>query len=179
MDDVNLGQAETTVAEAYLVALKANGIKYVFANAGTDFAPIIEGLVRCNAAGADIPRFITVPHENVATAMAQGYYKVSGEAAGVMVHVTVGTANALCGMMNAARDNVPMLVAAGRTPLTEMGDAGSRNVPIHWGQEAFDQGGMVREYVKWDYELRTGQPVGNVVGRAMDVAMTEPRGRVR
>jgi len=96
----------------------------------------------------------------------------------VMVHVTVGTANALCGLMNAARDNVPLLLGAGRTPLTETGDAGSRNVGIHWGQEAFDQGGSVREYVKWDYELRGGQPVEAVVGRALDIAMTEPRGPV-
>ncbi len=179
MDDgMRQGAATMTVAEAYLAALKANGVNYVFANAGTDFAPIIEGLVRANDAGRDIPRFITVPHENVAMAMAQGYYKISGEVAGVMVHVTVGTANALCGLMNSARDNVPVLLAAGRTPLTEGGDAGSRNVPIHWGQEAFDQGGSVREYVKWDYELRAGQPVENVVGRALDIAMTEPRGPV-
>jgi acetolactate synthase-1/2/3 large subunit len=37
---------------------------------------------------------------------------------------------------------------------------------------------MVREYVKWDYELRTGQPVGSVVDRALDIAMSEPRGPV-
>ena len=176
-DGTTRGDA-ATVAEAYLAALKAHGINYVFANAGTDFAPIIEGLLRANDAGSDIPRFVTVPHENVAMSMAQGYYKVAGEMAAVMVHVTVGTANALCGLMNAARDNVPLLLGAGRTPLTEGGDAGSRNVPIHWGQEAFDQGGSVREYVKWDYELRGGQPVEAVVGRALDIAMTEPRGPV-
>ncbi len=178
-DGTTRGGAMTeTVADAYLGALKAHGIKYVFANPGTDFAPIIEGLVRANDTGLDIPRFVTVPHENVAMSMAQGYYKVTGEMAAVMVHVTVGTANALCGLMNAARDNVPLLLGAGRTPLTESGDAGSRNVGIHWGQEAFDQGGSVREYVKWDYELRGGQPVEAVVGRALDIAMTEPRGPV-
>ena len=42
----------------------------------------------------------------------------------------------------------------------------------------FDQGGMVREYVKWDYELRDGQPVDAVVDRALDIAMSEPRGPV-
>lgn len=170
--------SETTVAEAYLSALKDHGVRYVFANAGTDFAPIIEGLVRANDSGRDVPRFVTVPHENVAMAMAQGYYKTCGEIAGVMVHVTVGTANALCGLMNAARDNVPLLLAAGRTPLTEGGDPGSRNIHIHWGQEAFDQGGAVREYVKWDYELRASQPVEQVVQRALDIAMSEPRGPV-
>ena len=46
-----------------------------------------------------------------------------------MVHVTVGTANALNGIINAARDNIPVLLAAGRTPLTETGSIASRNRP--------------------------------------------------
>jgi acetolactate synthase-1/2/3 large subunit len=37
---------------------------------------------------------------------------------------------------------------------------------------------MVREFVKWDYELRGGQPAGALVDRALDIAMTEPRGPV-
>ena len=165
------------VAEAYLARLGERGIEYVFANAGTDFAPIVESLSR-NAGSTKFPKFITVPHENVAMAMAHGYYRTSGKPAAVMVHVTVGTANAICGLMNAARDNVPVLLAAGRTPLTETGHIASRNRSIHWGQEAFDQGGMVREFVKWDYELRAGQPVDAVVDRALDIAMSEPRGPV-
>src|SRR5262249_20565336 len=165
-------------AEAYLARLGDRGIDYVFANAGTDFAPIVEAISRHGGNGAKYPRFITVPHENVAMAMAHGYYRIAGKPAAVMVHVTVGTANAINGIINASRDNVPVLLAAGRTPLTETGSIASRNRPIHWGQESFDQGGMLREYVKWDYELRSGQPVAAVVDRALDIAMSEPRGPV-
>ena len=44
MDDT---RAETTsVAEAYLKALSDTGVRYVFANGGTDFAPVIEGLAK-------------------------------------------------------------------------------------------------------------------------------------
>jgi acetolactate synthase I/II/III large subunit len=167
-----------TVAQSYMSALKACGIRHVFANGGTDFAPIIEGILQNRVAGGDMPEFVTVPHENVAVAMAQGYYKASGDMAGVMVHVNVGTANTICALMNAARDNVPILLAAGRTPLTETGHPGSRDVPIHWAQENFDQAAIVREHVKWDYELRDGQPINTLVGRAVDIAMTEPRGPV-
>src|SRR5437588_4554085 len=174
---VNDSTPKEMVAEAYLSRLGARGIEYVFANAGTDFAPIVESLSR-NTGSTKCPRFITVVHENVAMAMAHGYYRTSGKLAAVMVHVTFGTANSICGLMNAARDGVPVLLAAGRTPLTETGHVGSRNRSIHWGQEAFDQGGMVREFCKWDYELRTGQPVGAVVDRAVDIAMSEPRGPV-
>ena len=157
---------DVMAAHAYIARLAERGIDYVFANAGTDFAPIVEAL--SHATGARVPRFITVPHENVAMAMAHGYYRIAGKPVAVMVHVTVGTANSLNGVINAARDNVPVLLAAGRTPLTETGSIASRNRPIHWGQEAFDQGGMLREYVKWDYELRGGQPVEAVVDRALE-----------
>ena len=166
------------VATNYLQALQERGVEYVFANAGTDFAPIIEALVEAEKSGRKVPEFIIVPHENVAISMAHGYYLTTGKVAAVMVHVTVGTANALCGLMNASRDNAPILLTAGRTPSTEKGHIGSRNASIHWGQDSFDQGGMVREYTKWDYELRPGQPAEEMVGRALDIAMTEPKGPV-
>ncbi len=121
---------------------------------------------------------ILVPHENVAVSMAHGYYRVSGKPAAVMVHVTVGTANAICSLMNAARDNAPVILCAGRTPLTETGHVASRNRSIHWGQEMFDQGGLAREFVKWDYELRGGQPVelrGRPRARYRDVGAAEAR----
>jgi acetolactate synthase I/II/III large subunit len=165
-------------AESFLTRLADRGVDYVLANAGTDFAPIIEALSRNPGSNRKYPHVITVPHENVAVSMAHGYYRVSGKPAVVMVHVTVGTANAVCSIMNAARDNSPVILCAGRTPLTETGHAASRNRSIHWGQEMFDQGGLAREFVKWDYELRAGQPADTVVDRALDIAMSEPRGPV-
>src|SRR5688572_19822035 len=118
MDDAPQSTTQKeTVAQGLLSALYERGVEYVFANAGTDFAPIIEGLVNSTRANAKIPHFVTVPHETVAVAMAEGYYQASGKLAGVMVHVNVGTANALCMLMNASRDNSPILLMAGRTPL--------------------------------------------------------------
>lgn len=165
-------------AVSFIQTLHEQGIEYVFANAGTDFAPVIEALVDLKAQGRPHPRFFTVPHEGVALAMAHGYYLASGKPAATMVHVSVGTANTLCGIMNASRDNAPVLLVAGRTPNTETGHIGSRNGGIHWGQESFDQGGMLREFVKWDYELRAGQSITEITRRALDIAMTEPRGPV-
>src|SRR6478735_6309282 len=106
-------------AEAYIRRLAERGIDYVFANAGTDFAPIIEAISRNAGSDRRIPKFITVPHENVAMAMAHGYYRASGKPAAVMVHVTVGTGNTINGLMNAARDNIPMLFLFNDTAPTE------------------------------------------------------------
>ena len=170
--------APETVAEAYLCLLKSRGIDWLFANAGTDFAPIIEALTRGNAAGLEMPEAVAITHENVAVGMAHGYYLVTDRPQAVMFHVNVGTANALMGLINAARDNVPIFFTSGRTPITEAGRTGSRDLPIHWGQEMFDQAGMLREVVKWDYELRYGEQAEAIVDRAIAIAMSEPRGPV-
>src|SRR5262249_12616553 len=165
-------------AEAYLELLAARGIEYLFANAGTDFAPIIEAYARRGALGLTRPRPMTVPHELVAVSMAHGYTMATGRPQVVMVHVIVGTANALGGIINASRSNVPMLMTAGRNPITEAGASGSRDRQIHWAQESFDQAAMVREFVKWDYELRSLSPLETVVDRALAITTTEPQGPV-
>lgn len=167
-----------SVAEAFLRSLKTLGIDTVFANAGTDFAPVIEALSKLEGEAETLPTIVTVPHENLAVAMAHGHFLASGRPAAVMVHVTVGTGNTICALMNAYRDRVPLLLMAGRTPHTEFGHIASRNFPIHWGQENFDQAGMVREYTKWDYELRAGQHPHDILARALEVALTEPMGPV-
>src|SRR2546425_11731943 len=140
--------AVESTAEAYLELLAARGVEYFFANAGTDFAPLIEAYAKRQAEGKTLPRPLTVPHEITAVGMAHGYAMVTGRPQVVMVHVIVGTANALGGIINAARGNVPMLFTAGRNPITEAGFRGSRERQIHWAQESFDQGAMVREFVK-------------------------------
>ena len=86
--------------------------------------------------------------------------------------------NAVGGIINAARSNVPVLFSAGRNPITESGHAGSRDRPIHWAQESFDQAAMVREFVKWDYELRTLSHLETVVDRALAITQSEPQGPV-
>ncbi len=167
-----------STADAYLELLAARGVDFLFANAGTDFAPLIEAYARRQAHGLACPKPITVPHEIPAVAMAHGHAMVSGKPQAVMVHVIVGAANALGGIINAARSQVPILFTAGRTPITEAGMAGSRDRPIHWAQEAFDQGGLAREFVKWDYELRNFVQLETVVDRALAIARSEPAGPV-
>jgi acetolactate synthase-1/2/3 large subunit len=169
---------EPTAADALLRALSAEGVDYFFANPGTDFPSIIEGFARAAEAGTAVPRAMMVPHENAAVAMAHGVYMVSGRPQAVMVHTTVGTGNTLNALINASRNAVPLVLFAGRTPLSETGHKGARTRYIHWAQEMFDQAGMVRELVKWDYELRLPDQVGNVVARALEIAMTPPRGPV-
>src|SRR6202171_5509248 len=167
-----------SVAEAYLALLAERGVEYLFANAGTDFAPIVEAYAKAAHSGQPAPKPLLATHENLALSMAHGYAAASGRVPAVMVHVSVGTANALCGVFNAARANVPILFTAGRSPLTEEGLPGARDTYIHWAQEMFDQAGMLREMVKWDYELRNGAQLETVIDRALTLATSPPEGPV-
>ena len=168
----------TTVAEAYLSVLKDRGVSRLFVNAGTDFAPLVEAYARRKQSGLDFPELVVCAHENLAISMAHGAYLGDGRVQAVMLHTSVGTANAVCGALNAATDRIPILLTAGRSPLFEDSVLGSRDGGIHWAQEMYDQASMVRELVKWDYELRDGFQVAAVVDRAIDIAMTAPRAPV-
>jgi acetolactate synthase-1/2/3 large subunit len=172
------GQRPTIAAEAFLRALADHGVDQFFCNPGTDFPPIVEAFGRAKKTNAKVPRPVLVPHENLAVGMAHGAYLMTGKPQAVMVHVSVGTGNTINNVTNLSRDRVPLILAAGRTPITEKGSFGSRTRPIHWAQEMFDQAGMVREMVKWDYELRMPGQIGDVVSRSVEVAMAHPRGPV-
>src|SRR5678815_5056003 len=168
-----------TAADAWMGLLAMRGVDYLFANGGTDFAPVVEAYAKGEKLGWRLPEIVIVPHENMDIAMAHGYAMVTGRPQAMMVHVGVGTANTLNGLINASRTNIPILLTAGRTPLTESGAVpAARNNYIHWAQEHFDQGGMLREFVKWDYELRHAEQVETVLDRALAIAKSEPQGPV-
>jgi acetolactate synthase I/II/III large subunit len=170
------GSLPRTGAESVLTGLKRHGVDYLFANAGTDFPPIIEAF--CALPEESVPIPVTIPHETASVAMAHGYYLVTGRAQAVMVHVNVGLANAAMGVINAASDDVPVLVMSGRTPVTETGRAGGRTSPIHYGQEMYHQSAIVSDVVKYHYEMRYPEQGEPLVSRALAVAMSAPRGPV-
>jgi len=172
-----LPQSEA-VAETFLALLKQKGVDYLFINSGTDSAPVAEAFARQPLSRLEFPTPIIGTHENLVVGMAHGYIMVTGQAQAVMVHVSVGAANAVCGVMNAKRDEIPMLFMAGRTPLYEKGPLGARSGAIHWAQEMYDQAGMLRELVKWDYELRSGLNIEDVLDRALMTAEAAPAGPV-
>jgi acetolactate synthase-1/2/3 large subunit len=167
-----------TAGGAILARLKVVGVDYIFANSGTDFPPIIEGLAEAGAKDIPLPRAIVIPHEHAAMGMAHGYYLATGRAQAVMAHTNVGLANCAIGAINAAMEHVPVLLFSGRTPTLEQGRLGARTVPIGWGQEMRDQTALVREATKWDYELRFPEQALEVVDRAYAIATSTPRGPV-
>src|SRR5260221_2878071 len=82
-----------TAADAWIGLLASRGVDYLFANGGTDFAPVVEAYANGPKIGWKLPQVVIVPHENMGVAMAHGYTMITGRPQAMMVHVGVGTAN--------------------------------------------------------------------------------------
>jgi acetolactate synthase I/II/III large subunit len=168
-----------TTATAFLDALNEGGVSHLFANFGSDHPAIIESLVEAKTIGRPAPKVITCPNEMVALSAAHGFAQITGRAQAVLVHVECGTQSLGGAVHNASRGRVPVLIFAGASPFTQEGEMrGSRNEFIHWLQDVFDQRGIVRGYVKYDNEIRTGQNIKQIVHRALQFANSEPKGPV-
>jgi acetolactate synthase I/II/III large subunit len=166
-------------AEGYVEALISQGVACLFLNPGTDTFPIQEALAKLAGQGRPVPRTVLCLFEFVALAAAHGYYAATGRPQAVLVHVDVGTANLGAMLHNAQRGRAAVFIAAGRAPYTiDPNLRGSRDTYIHWLQEQPDQHAIVRNYVKWDYELRRPDQVGEVVARAFQLAASDPPGPV-
>lgn len=170
-----------TTSTAFLEALAEAGVKYVFANLGSDHPGLIEAIARAKAEGREheLPELVVCPHETVAMSAAHAYALVSGSPSAVLVHVDAGTQNLGGAIGNAMRGRAPVLVFAGAAPSTMRGELpGGRNEFIHWIQDVRDQRGIMRGYVKYDNEIRSGAVVKQLVRRALQIADSEPKGPV-
>ena len=168
-----------STAHYFLEGLNELGIEYLFCNLGTDHAPLIEEMARWRSEGRKLPATLLCPHENTAMHMAAGYAMVTGRGQAVLVHVDAGTSNAAMAAHNICRDRVPLLLMAGKAPYTVRGELpGSRDTYVHFIQEPFDQGAIVRNYVKWEWTLPSGVITKEVLRRAHTVAHSDPQGPV-
>lgn len=177
MTTVNIRTA--TAADELMDAFQEVGVSYLFCNLGSDHPSIIEALAKAKLENKVLPKAIICPHESVAMAAAQGYAMLSGQTQGVVIHNDVGTQNLGGAVHNAFRARVPVFIFAGETPFTMSGELpGTRNSYVNYLQNVYDQRGIVRSYVKWEGDIRTGKNVKQLIYRAMQVAETAPAGPV-
>ncbi|MCW4037475.1 MAG: thiamine pyrophosphate-binding protein [Candidatus Bathyarchaeota archaeon] len=163
--------AYETTAEAMMELLKACGVEYIFYNPDTSCVPLTDALA-WKEVTKDKPKPIMMLHEFPAVDAAYHYGLASmGQKVGVsMIGGVVGTMNAKGAIYNAWGGYGPCLVLAGMYRMRGTGRRGAH--------ESVDQGGMVREYVKWETEPRAAEQIPSHVARAMREASTEPWGPV-
>lgn len=166
-----------TASHYFLEGLVELGIEHLFCNLGTDHAPLIEELARWKREGRPHPKLILCPHENTAVHMAAGYAAATGKGQAVMVHVDAGTANSAMALHNLFRARLPVLLIAGKAPFSTYGELdGARDTYVHFIQEPYDQGSVVRPYVKWEYTLQSPVVAKEVLGRAHAMMHSDPMG---
>ncbi|CRK30972.1 hypothetical protein BN1723_003719 [Verticillium longisporum] len=176
-------------ASAILHALQAAGVTHLFVNLGSDHPAFMTAF-----AMKAYPRVkvVTSPNEMNALSAASGYAMITGKPAAVLVHVECGT-QALAGAVhNISKGRLPVVIVAGTVPITMEGELpGSRNdehtrksamyrltlgKDIHFIQDIPDQRSIVRQYMKYDHEIRSPHNAVQIVLRALQIATSTPQG---
>ncbi|GJE92514.1 thiamine diphosphate-binding protein [Phanerochaete sordida] len=169
-----------TTASVFLDTLRKAGVTHAFVNWGNDHPAFLEELERQRVeAGETALEIVTSPNEMVALSAAQGFAQVTGVPALVIVHVDCGT-QALAGAVhNVDRGRTPVLIFAGMAPFSGQGELkGSKNEWPMWPQDVPDQAAIVRQYMRHCTQIMSGKNVSKTLLRALQFAMSEPKGPV-
>jgi benzoylformate decarboxylase len=147
-----------------LEAVAAEGVPLLFGNPGSTELPITDALGR-----QDAVRYVLGLHEAAVMGMADGWAQATGGLAVANVHVQPGLANAMSGILNAARCRLPVLVTVGQQWQAMLpGD------PFLGGELV----GMAAPVAKGAWEVRAPEELPEAFARAVRTAMTHPRGPV-
>jgi len=156
-------------AEAFVEVLNANGVECVFFNPGSAIAPIQVAFLKYRASGKRTPKLVLCLDESVAMAAAHGHYMVSGRPQVVMVHDELGTLQVGGAMHNVQWGRIPVILWAGKTPSDQR---------LDWEKKPFDICRTMRNCVKWDHMLDSGEDIHDILRQAFRTAFTEPCGPV-
>jgi acetolactate synthase-1/2/3 large subunit len=167
------------VSDAIVAAMGLGGVEYLFFTSGSEISFYQEAIAKAEAHGRPAPKLITMTHEHPSLNAALGYSAVTGKPAATAAHVDVGTQNYGGAVHTAWHSGLPVVITAGAPPASYPGSMrGARDGGYFWLQQAYDQNGIVRQYVKWDHRLEYQDNAGLIVSRALQVAQAEPRGPV-
>jgi benzoylformate decarboxylase len=156
---------ERTAARAYLEVAAAHGVEYIFGLPGTSGQEFIGTI-----ADQEKIRYILALHETCVVSMADGYARVSGQAALAQLSTLPGTANAVGALYDAYRDHSPVVLT-------------STNVDTRIsGRDAHTEGKdlveLTKQFTKWSCEVHRADRVPEILNRAFKVAATPPTGPV-
>ncbi len=158
-----------TTVKALIDTMNAHGVPFVFFNPGIDNVPVLETLAAYQAEGKQAPKSILCLDEFVAMTAAHGTWMASGKPQVVSTHSELGVLQIGGALHNAQWGRVPVVF------FTENQGPPQRT---NWRGEAFDQGAMVRNLVKWDSAITAGENAADIFEEAFRIATTEPCGPV-
>ncbi len=152
--------------------LRRFGFKYVSLNPGASYRGLHDSLV--NHLGNENPGMLLCLHEDHAVGIAHGYAKATGEPMACVLHSNVGLLHGMMGLYNAWCDRAPIFVLGATGPV----DASQRRPWIDWIHTSADQGGLVRDFIKWDNQPSSPDALVEAMARANIIARSEPKAPV-
>ncbi|KAK6386077.1 hypothetical protein LTS17_001651 [Exophiala oligosperma] len=165
-----------TGAAAILAALESAGITHLFVNLGSDHPAFLSAFASDSLQKLKV---FTSPNEMNALSAASGFAQITGNPAAVLVHVECGTQGLAGAVHNVSKGRIPVVIMAGTVPMTQEGELrGSRNEYIHWIQDVPDQRAIVRQYMRYEHEIRTPHNAKQIVLRSLQFATSSPQGPV-
>jgi thiamine pyrophosphate-dependent acetolactate synthase large subunit-like protein len=152
--------------------LRLLDIPYIALNPGASYRGLHDSLV--NYLGNRTPEMLMCLHEEHAVAIAQGYAKAMGRPMAVALHSNVGLMHGTMAIFNAWCDRQPMLILGATGPV----DATLRRPWIDWIHTVQDQGGLIRNFVKWDDQPGSIEAIPDSILRAWQQTASAPHGPV-
>jgi benzoylformate decarboxylase len=153
-----------TGIEAFLEVLHRSGVRHIFGNPGTTELPLNAALV-----GDSQFQYLFGLHEIPVVTMAGGYAMASGGVGVANVHISCGLGNAMGMLYNAHCEGTPLLLTAGH-----------QDERLRFAEPVLD-GDVVRvarPWTKWAAEVHRAEDIPTAVRRAIQTALTPPRGPV-
>lgn len=148
----------------FVQQLKAAGVEYMFFNPSTGDAPIYDAL-----AVEPAIQLIKGVQEGAVVAMADGYARVSGKV-GVCCIANIGLPNGMTQLVNAYKDNIPMLLTVAQFSQTDLG----RDNPQDYDHQEL----MLQPITKWYWQAQNTVGIPETTRRALKFAATPPGGPV-
>ncbi|MDB5508130.1 MAG: acetolactate synthase, partial [Hyphomicrobiales bacterium] len=140
--------------------LRRFGFPYVSLNPGASYRGLHDSLV--NHLGNATPSMLLCLHEDHAVGIAHGYAKATGEPMACVLHSNVGLMHGMMALYNAWCDRAPMFVLGATGPV----DASQRRPWIDWIHTSADQGGLIRDFIKWDDQPSSADALVEAMARA-------------
>jgi len=138
-------------------------VPYVFGLAGSEEVGFLDALVDRTQL-----QYATCLHESAAMAMADGYSRSTGQTTIVQLHSVAGAAYALGQLAGSFRDNIPVVIMAGRQSADFRGQDGFL--------EAANLHQLPQEYARWTWDLMSAKTIPEVMRRAFLLAEAPPGG---
>lgn len=160
---------QLTGGEAVVKCLEREGVELAFGMVGHGNLAILDALIDSEI------RFISVPHEQIATHAADAYFRVTHKPAVVMTTVGPGATNTMTGLADALLDSSAMIVLCGGIPSFYSGTDALQELGTHHDDEQFE---IFKPVSKRVWKVTHAKQLPHVISRAFNYALSGNPGPV-